>query len=160
MSQAVVVRRIAATPARPAAEAWGVIVDLLAPAGSIARQELDRAGGIAMSLIASEAMRDSPIVVHGVGPRLRLYCLYDDEAILGEGVSEDPLAWCPTNGNWAMSLPCPSEDLAWAGPALARITSRITVREQTKAASFEQQEQASRAGANLGPIDVEAFLRS
>lgn len=72
MSQTVVVRRIAATPARPAAEAWGVIVDLLAPPGSIARQELDRAGGVAMSLIAAEAMRDSPIVVHGVGSRLRL----------------------------------------------------------------------------------------
>jgi hypothetical protein len=41
-----------------------------------------------MSLIAAEAMRDSPIVVHGVGPRLRVYCLYDDEAILGEGVSD------------------------------------------------------------------------
>lgn len=160
MSQTVVVRRIAATPARPAAEAWGVIVDLLAPRGSIARQELDRAAGVAMSLIAGEAMRDSPIVVHGVGPRLRLYCLYDDEAILGEGVSEDPLAWCPTDGDWAMSLPCPSEDLAWVGPALARVSSRITVRDQTEAAPSEGQEQASRAGADLSPVDVEAFLRS
>lgn len=160
MSQTVVVRRIAATPARPAAEAWGVIVDLLAPRGSIARQELDRAAGVAMSLIAGEAMRDSPIVVHGVGPRLRLYCLYDDEAILGEGVSEDPLAWCPTDGDWAMSLPCPSEDLAWVGPALARVSSRITARDQTELAPSEGQERASRAGADLGPVDVEAFLRS
>ena len=38
-------------------------------------------------------MRNSPVVVHGVGPRLRVYCVYDEDAILEEGVSEEPLAW-------------------------------------------------------------------
>lgn len=112
MTAAVVARHVAATPARPAAEAWRVITNIVTFPGP-ARQELERCAGIAMSLIAAEAMRDSPIVVHGVGPRLRIYCLYDEEAILGEGLNEDSLSWCPTDGNWAMSLPCSSEDLSW-----------------------------------------------
>ena len=107
MTGTVVVRRVVATPGRPAAMAWKVIADLVAPPGSAAREEINAVAGIAISLIAAESMRDSAIVVHGVGPRLRVYCLYDDDAILAEGSSEDLLAWCPTNGDWAMSLPCP-----------------------------------------------------
>lgn len=159
MTATVVVRRVAATPARSAAEAWAIIADLVAPRDSTARQELDRAAGMAMSLIAAEAMRESPIVVHGVGPRLRVYCLYDDEAILGEGASEDVLSWCPTDGDWAMSLPCPSEDLSWVQAALARVSVRITVRDQAESAPSETQEQTRLASRELGPVNLEAFLR-
>ena len=100
MTATVIVRRVVATPGRPAATAWQVIAELAAAEGSAAREELDAVAGIAISLIAAESMRDSPIVVYGVGSRLRVYCLYDDDAILGEGSSEDPLAWCPTDGDW------------------------------------------------------------
>ena len=159
MTATVIVRRIAATHARSAAQAWTVIADLVSPQGSAARQELNRAAGIAMSLIAAEAMRDSPIVVHGTGPRLRVYCLYDDEAILGEGASEDALSWCPTEGDWAMSLPCPAEDLSWVQAALARASARITARDQEEAALSETQPQTRKAHDELGPVDVKAFLR-
>jgi hypothetical protein len=159
MTATVVVRRIAATPARSAAQAWAVIVDLVAPQGSAARQELDRAAGIAMSLIAAEAMRDSPIMVHGAGPRLRVYCVYDDESILGEGASEAALSWCPTDGDWAMSLPSPPEDLLWVQAALARASSRITARDHDEVAPSEPQQQTRRANDELGPVGVEAFLQ-
>jgi hypothetical protein len=159
MSQTVVVRRIAATPARPAAEAWRVIAGLLAPYENAARQELSRVAGVTMSLIAAEAMRHSPIVVHGVGPRLRVYCLYDEEAILGEGASEEPLGWCPTDGEWAMSLPCPPEDLQWVAAALARVSTRVTARDLAEAAPSGTREQARAANSELGPVDLEAFLR-
>ena len=163
MNQTIVVRRIAATPARPAAEAWGVIVGLLAPPSSAASAELGRVAGVAMSLIAAEAARHSPIVVHGVGPRLRVYCLYGDEAVLGEGASEEPLASCPTEGEWAMSLPCPPEDLSWVVPALARasarVTARVTARDLAEAAPSETPAQPRTANGELDPVDVEAFLR-
>lgn len=158
MSAAIVVRRVAATPARAAAEAWAAIANLIAPPGSDARREIDAAGGIGMSLIAAEAMRSSPIVVQGVGARLRIYCAHDDEAVLGEGVSEDPLAWCPTAGDWAMSLPCPAEDLAWIRPALAKVSARITARDLATAAPAGAA-RAETARTGDGAIDVEAFLR-
>jgi hypothetical protein len=157
MTATIVVRRVAATPARSAAEAWLVIADLVASRGSAARQELDRVAGIAMSLVAAEAMRDSPIVVQGAGPRLRVYCLYDDEAILGEGASEDPLSWCPTDSDWAMSLPCLPEDLSWVQAALSRISTRIIARDPTEAGSSDTT--PGKARDDLGPVDVEAFLR-
>jgi hypothetical protein len=158
MSVTIVVRRVAATPARAAAEAWTVIANLIAPPGSDARREIDAAGGIGMSLIAAEAMRNSPIVMQGVGARLRLYCVHDDEAILGEGVSEEPLAWCPTDGDWAMSLPCPEEDLSWVQSALTKVSSRITARDLVATApSGATRERVARTGE--AAIDVEAFLR-
>ncbi len=159
MTTTVVVRRVAATPACSAADAWVVIADLVAPRGGGARQELDRVAGVATSLIAAEAMRNSPIVIHGVGPRLRLYCLYDEEAILGEGVSEDALPWCPTDGDWAMSFPCPAEDLPWVQKALARVSNRITARDQVELGPSGVQEQPAKANSQLGPVDVKAFLR-
>lgn len=154
---AVVARRVAATPARPAAEAWRVITKIVTFPGP-ARQELERCAGVAMSLIAAEAMRDSPIVVHGVGPRLRIYCIYDEEAILGEGLNEDSLSWCPTDGDWAMSLPCSSEDLSWVAAALARSSLRVTARDFAEAAPTEG-EQVSATHGELGIVDLGAFLR-
>jgi len=156
----VVVRRIAATPARSAAEAWTVIAQLLAAAGSTARQELDQVAGIGMSLIAAEAMRDSSLVVSGVGSRLRLSCLYDEAAILGEGAREDPLPWCPTDGDWKMSFPCPVEDLPWVQAALASVSTRITARDMIEAAPSETPKSIRETSDGLGSVDVEAFLRS
>lgn len=161
MSATVVVRRVAATPARPAAEAWRLIVDLIAPAGSAARRELDAVASVGMSLVAAEAMRTAPIVVGGVGPRLRVYCLYDDEAILGEGISEDGLTWCPTDGDWAMSLPCPKEDLGWVQTALARASTRVTARDQAEPVPTETNDATEKAATDDrgDRLDLEAFLR-
>src|SRR6266567_245071 len=97
----VVARRIIATPACHASGAWAKMVDLLAPdQKSTARKELESVAGIANSLIAEEAFRDAPAVVRGKGPRVRLYCLYNEDAISGEDASEAPLATVPTEGEW------------------------------------------------------------
>lgn len=96
----VIARRIIATPARPASEAWSLIVELLAPESeSQARKELLAIAGIASALIADEAMKTAPIVVSGSGPRVRIYCLYDEEAIVGEQAKETSLPAIPTAGN-------------------------------------------------------------
>ena len=159
MSANIVTRRVVATPERLATEAWQVISDLIAPADTSARRELDQVAGIAMSLIALEAPRNSPIVVHGVGPRFRIYCLYDDEAILGEGQSEDVLSWSPVKGDWAMSLPCPADDLAWIQPELAKLSTRITARDATDPGPEERSSQPD-SNSSLGEANREAFLRS
>jgi hypothetical protein len=159
MSVTVVSRRVAATPARSAAAAWTLIVDLIAPKGTAARAELDGLAGIGMAIVASEAMRESPLVVRGSGPLLRIYCVYDERAILGEGLSEDPLPWCPIDGDWAMSLPCPAEDLSWVQPALTRISTRVTARNLAEQAPASEVAQQGQEAVNLGDIDTEAFLR-
>lgn len=154
----VVARRIKATPARPAADAWRVIVDLLAPKASDARTELLGIEGAASSLIASRAMEGSPIVVYGSGPRVRVYCLYDEDAIVGEGANEQSLASVPTEGDWSMSLPCPAEDLEWVGAALAKRSKRVTARD-LKGVVTDSSTDEGEAKSSAAVIDTEAFFR-
>jgi hypothetical protein len=153
----VVARRIAAIPARSASEAWGVIVNLIAPADDAARKELKSIEGVASCIIAEEAMASDACIVHGSGPRVRVYCLYNEDAITGESASEGPLMFRPTEGEWRMSLPCPADDLNWVQKALKERSTHVVAREVGTGVDDEESEKSSAA---KGPvIDREAFLR-
>lgn len=157
----VVARTFCSIPKRSALETWAAIVALLAPkAGSEARRELESVVGIASSLITRESM-NSPIVVYGCGPRVRIYCAYNEDAITGDAANENKLAFNATDGDWHMSLPCPADDLDWVVGALAKKTKRITARDQGEALEAEDSSQASKAAGNDGTasIDMEAFLK-
>lgn len=122
-------RRIAATPARTASDTWRRIVEILAPdAKSAARTELESIAGIACSSIASEALKVEAAVMHGAGPRVRVYCVFGEDAVSGDDVNEGALAKAPTEGDWSLSLPCKADDLTWSQAALAKLSSRITAR--------------------------------
>ncbi len=150
-----IARRIRATPARPATEAWEMIVGLISEPGSAARKELNAVSGIASCLIADETSKDLPIVVAGVGPRLLLYCLYDEDAVTGEDADETALPWNPTDGNWKMWLPAAREDLDWVQRELAKRGSRIVAYELEKG---EREGEAARPeGRPAVAINVEAF---
>ncbi len=154
----VVARRVLATPCRPAADAWRVIVDLIARKGSAARAELLNIEGIAASIVATESPLDAPIIVRGGGPRVRIYCLYGDEAVSGDDANESPLGQYPTDGEWSMSLPADAADVAWVKDALAKRSARVTVREKSEA--VETEDPASQPGhAAEAVINTEAFLR-
>lgn len=156
----VVARRIVATPARPASEAWAVMVDLLAPdKDGDARKELESVAGIASNLIADEAFEVAAGVVYGSGPRVRLYCLYGDKAVSGDRASESALAFNPTEGDWRMSLPCPAEDLGWVRDALKAKSSRITARDMDEDVEEEGDSGERKASAGF-EIDREAFFNS
>src|SRR4029077_3049020 len=99
----------------------------IAPQENLARKELLNIEGIASSIISTESPKDAPMVVVGKGPRVRIYCLYDEEAISGDDANEAALAECPTDGDWAMSLPVDADDVAWVRDALAKKSSRVTV---------------------------------
>jgi len=152
-----VARRIKATPARGVSEAWDVIVDLLAPAAGAARTELQDIEGIASAIISTESPKDAPMVVRGKGPRVRMYCLYDEDAISGDDANEAALAECPTDADWTLSLPADSDDVAWVKDALAKKTKRVIVREKTE--SVEGEEDSSKADVSAAAINMEAFLR-
>ena len=154
----VVARRVASTPTRTAALTWDKIVELLAPdPKSEARKELTKAAGVACASISSEATKDAAIVVWGGGPRVRVYCVFDEDAITGDGVSEGALAKSPTEGDWKMSIPCPPEDVKWSNDKLAAVSTRISARSLED--DVDAEESKSEAAARSFSINAEEFLK-
>jgi hypothetical protein len=111
--------------------------------------------GVATSLIASEAMKADKIIVWGGGPRVRIDCIYDDDAISGDNVNETKLARSATDGDWRMSLPCPEEDLTWVTSTLAKKSSRITPRKLGEEPDTDSDGDSKSAAS----INMEAFFR-
>ena len=150
-------RRIASTPQRTAMETWKAICALLAPdAQSEARAELEKVAGVAASTISSEGPKDDPIIVHGGGPRAHLYCVYDEDAVSGDGVEEDPFTRSPVQGDWKVSLPVPKEDLDWTQKKLKATSSRVTARALGDRLDEEDKTKTTAAIE----VDVKEFLRS
>lgn len=155
----VLARRIVSTPVRGAVETWTFITNLLAPVDSDGRRELACVTGVACSLISSEAPARDAIVVWGNGPRVRIYCLFGEDATTGDGKAESSLATCPTNGDWSMSLPCPEEDLAWVQKELAVHSKRITARKLGDSVPDDEPASASESKTS-NAVSEAAFFRS
>ena len=155
----VIVRRVASTPTRTAAQTWEKIAGILAPdPNSDGRKELAKASGVACASISSEATGDAAIILWGNGPRVRVYCVFDEDAITAEGVNEDALSKLPTEGDWKMSIPCQPEDVKWSNGALTAVSSHISAR------SLEDDLEDDAAGPVSSPhsvtINVKEFLKS
>lgn len=154
----VVARRVASTPARTARETWDKIMEILAPdPKSDARKELARVAGVACASISSEATKEAAIVVWGGGPRVRVYCVFGEDAITRDGVNEDAVTRSPTEGDWRMSIPCPPEDVEWSKRKLASVTARVSARSPEDDVDDEGQE--SNAVARTLTINAEEFLK-
>lgn len=128
----IVVRRVAAIPARESADTWRAIVGLLAAPGSVAQQELYAVTNIASVLISEEYTGQAPIVVRAdTGPRVRVYTVHGPDAIDGQTVEESQLAtWPTTQDGWSVSLPCGVDDLDEMRQAIAPHPC-VTVRDMT-----------------------------
>lgn len=151
-------RTFMSTPERDAARTWVAIVDLLTQGNAgAAHSELLAIAGIAASVIADQAPKDAAITVTCDGPRTRIYCLYDDDAVEGSDANEDPLGFDPLNGDWRVSLPCLAEDLAWVQSALEKHSTRITARDLNAAVSSAN-EATTKSQALL--FDPKGFLGS
>jgi len=152
----VLARTFASIPVRSARETWKAISELLAPnPASAGAQELSAVAGVAASLIAREAMT-AAIVVHGSGPRVRIYCTYHADAIDGDDANEKALNFVATEGDWRMSLPCPSEDLSWVKAELAQLSKRITARDLDAEVGDDE---SDAPGTIILKLDEEAFFR-
>lgn len=152
-------RTFRSTPERGALATWTAIVDLLTQGKSgEARTELLAVAGVAASIIADHAPRDAAIVVTCDGPRTRIYCLYDDDAIEGSAANEDPLGFDPLNGDWRVSLPCAADDLPWVQEALDQHGDRITARDLDESVSNKSSASDTKAKALV--LDRKGFLGS
>jgi hypothetical protein len=154
----VLARRVASTPVRTAVETWARIVEVIAPdPESPARKELAKVAGTACASIASEAPKEAPMVIWGGGPRVRLYCVFDEDAITQDGINEDALPISPTEGDWRMSIPFLAEDVAWSGASLAAASSRISARSVDDDVADEEPLAASATPLSL---NLAEFLKS
>ncbi|HEX04707.1 MAG TPA: hypothetical protein ENH10_06055 [Bacteroidetes bacterium] len=158
MSATIASRVIRSSPYQDSAGTWNIIVDLITRGiDGPARSELLAVSGIAGSIIADQSPKDAAIVVTCDGPRTRIYCLYDDDAIEGSDAKEDAFGFDPLQGNWAVSLPCADEDLAWVQRALKAKSARITARDKSSTLG-DSGEDAKKAQAFT--VNIKEFLDS
>lgn len=154
----VVSRTFRGSPHRDSAQTWTAIVDLLTRGNNGSNQtELLSVAGIAASVITERGPKDSAIIVTCDGPRTRIYCLYDEDAIDGADANEDALGFDPLNGDWRLSLPCPQADLAWVNSELKKHGLRITARDSDTGTEIDAGV-PSRAEALI--LDTKGFLGS
>ena len=92
------------------------------------------------------------------GPRTRIYCLYDDDAIDGSDANEDPLGFDPLKGDWSVSLPSPADDLSWVQDALKVHSDRITARDPNSPVTKDQSRKATDPQTLV--LDRKGFLGS
>lgn len=124
----VVARRFTASPARTSTETWDAITSLVEAHDSKAAKEFRGLRNLAASLINSEASAKEPIVISGAGPRVKIYCLFGDDAIDAEDSCEDALVQNPfSSSDWHVYLPCPDDEMKWMEPAVKNSSTRFTV---------------------------------
>jgi hypothetical protein len=152
-------RTFKSTPERDAARTWTAIVDLLTQGKTGgARAELLAVAGVAASVIADQAPKQAAITVTCDGPRTRIYCLYDDDAVEGSDANEDRLGFDPLKGDWRVSLPCLADDLVWVQGALKKHSTRIAARDIDAVVSNASEEAAEKSQALV--FDMKGFLGS
>jgi cellulase/cellobiase CelA1 len=151
-------RRVASAPVRTAVQTWARIVEIVAPnPENPAREELAKVLGTACASIASEAPKEAPIVIWGGGPRVRVYCVFDEDAITQDGINEDALPKSPTEGDWRMSIPFLADDVAWSAASLAAASSRVSARSVDDDVADEEPLAASTMPLS---INLAEFLKS
>lgn len=137
-------RDIASVPVRTAGETWQAIIDLITGAGSADAATLKAAASVMESLIADEHPATVPIVVKGSGPRLVVYCLYNEDA-MEAGKDIDKLNWNPTAGDWAMTAPADEEDVTWMNRTLKTRAPRISVHDVAEPPADESEDAGAKA---------------
>lgn len=153
-------RDFRSVPHRDASSTWAHIVALITTSASSdeASKELMSVSGIAASVIADQCAKDSPIVVTCEGPRTRIYCIYDDDALDDSSCNESKLGFDATKGSWQVSLPVNQEDLDWVTAALKKLTTRVIARDALKGIQVESSAKSATSAKEVS-IDMEGFLK-
>lgn len=153
----VVSRCFRSSPYRDTGQTWQKIVDLLAGSKeSENRTMLLAVAGIASSIIADQSTLNAPIVVSGDGPRVRIYCVFDDDALDESLANEEGLGFDPLKEGWSISLPCNADDLPWVQDALLKIGTRIEARDAST--GFYVDERAEHGSDETLVLDPKGFL--
>lgn len=138
----VIARKFSACPVRTASNTWTTIVNVIASTSSDARSELFKIEGIVSSLISDETPKKNPITIIGSGPRLRIYCLYEEDGNT-EDANEAALNWNPFEGDWEIHLPAEGEDIDWVRQILKEKGSRFKVYETGTKPSGDEEDKST-----------------
>ena len=114
----VVTRKFSARPQRTASETWAAIINAIALDETV-QNILNNISGLASSIIADETPESNSITVIGSGPRLRIYCIYGEDAVTGEN-SESKISWNIFETDWQIHFPVKKDDLEWTNKALQK----------------------------------------
>lgn len=123
----VVARKILASPARLSSAAWKTISDMITKGDPTAAGEFESVKGIASCLINDQALENHPLVVKNKGPRLRVYCLYGEDAISAEDKNEESLSWSPTGAEWHAFLPCLPDEVEEMAKLVESRSKKFTI---------------------------------
>ena len=107
----IIIRKIASSPKNNASKTWDIITEIVCHKSLDHRKEFLKVKGGVCSVISEKTPKDRPIIIRGNGPLLRIYCLYGDDAVDSEEVSEDVLNWNPLSKNWIVYVPCPKSEI-------------------------------------------------
>jgi hypothetical protein len=149
----IVNRKFGASPLRPAAQVWLAIINAIALNDTGIKDELNRVTGIAAAIIAERTPESFPITIIGSGSRLRVYCLYDDDAI-SEDVHEDRLSWnLFESADWQIYFPADESDFEWVNNILKEKGSHFTAYQTGE--KIKSEEDASESAIKQLTINIE-----
>ncbi len=154
----IVARKVISCPVRTGSETWAIIANLIAGNDQSALSEFNAVTGVAASLIVDEHFQKNPLVVVSKGPRLRIYCLYGEDAVTGEDANEDELSWQPTKSDWMAFLPCPEEELEEMKKILKSRSTHFAIYDLVKGYEDSSDSKKSESSPDF-EIDVEAFKK-
>lgn len=153
-------RTFRSVPHRSGGETWGAIVALLTRGQESSKAiELRSVTGIATSVIVDRAPSDAPIVVTCDGPRTRIRCVYDEDALDDSMEDESPLGFDPLEGDWRVSLPCLADDLDWVQRTLKKLSERITARDATDGTAVSESAQKASNSAPTVQVNLEELYK-
>jgi hypothetical protein len=157
-----VARRFLASPARLSSDTWTAITKLVCKGQANATSEFGKVSGIASALLNDELFKLHPFVVKNKGPRLRVYCIYGQDAIAGEGKNEDTLSWNPVADDWHAYIPCSQEEFKEVSALLKSKSANFSIYNIDKGLPDESAESESKnktANAQTTTVDWEAFKK-
>ncbi|MFT3980631.1 MAG: hypothetical protein QM687_09195 [Ferruginibacter sp.] len=149
----VVSRRFAASPARTAAEVWQVIVNIIAADNAAVKQQLNDITGIVASIISDETPANNPITIIGAGPRLRVYCLFGDDAI-GDDANEAALTWNPFEKSWEAYFPVEEADYDWVSKLLKEKSTQFKAYKAGEKIKAEENEDDVKTESGFNQLSI------
>lgn len=155
----IVARKFSASPARLSSETWAVIANLVCSSDERSVAEFTAVTGIGSSLLNDQLFEANPMVVVSEGPRLRIYCLYGEDAISGEDANEETLSWKPTKGEWHAFLPCFAEELKGINKALKAKSTKFTAYDVDVGLPEDAKDHVENSDSAKASIDFDAFKK-
>ena len=154
----VVVRKFNASPGRLSSATWKAITQIVCKNDAAAAQEFAKVAGVASSLINDQLLLANPLVVKNEGPRLRVYCLYGEDAVTGEDSNEDRLSWQPTAKWWHAFLPCKADELKELTTILKQKSDKFSLYDVAEGVPDDTEEKTDGASnAQATSVNWQAF---